>query len=516
MNFNTLFSAVQLDTLEVLKILWITFPVIPLTALMTALAVKYLFKQDWAAGITRASHILQLLWALLITLAASSLEREYVFRLMDHEISIAFLFSREKLFFLWALMIPLFLSLFRLKTLKTFSMHMVFLFYLGGCSGLVTTGDVFNFFVFYELMIMGAYVLISIKDEYSASVKYLIFGAASSAIFLAGIAVLYTSGAYFDFTYVENIQQLPQYTLTVALILFTAAFLIKGGFFPVSGWVAPCHSAANALVASFHASYTIFTGSLGLYYLVLLPADAMGAEQFFSLLRIISVLTLCASSVILFWEHSFIRSIAASTVFTMGMIGLLMSCRLYTEAGFYILLHAAYKSLLFYIYDEIEERGEEISLSIPHMVFLAVSILFAAGLFPSVTGALKEAVHAFAPLRYKLLLLITGMLVIGGFAKFRYRPAGFRGVSLSTLLSLGILTACSLLTLSQLNLQIPVAFDALTDLAAAVFVIAVSRKVFTRFKALHGIDRLTIYRNINQELLLAFSILMFSLLFILS
>lgn len=95
-----------------------------------------------------------------------------------------------------ALLIPVIFSFHRLRTLPTFSSRGIFLFYLTGCSGLVVVGDLFSFFVLYQLMIMAAYMLIAVKDQYYASITYMLFGAVSSAFFLAGIVLLYASGAY--------------------------------------------------------------------------------------------------------------------------------------------------------------------------------------------------------------------------------------------------------------------------------------------------------------------------------
>ncbi len=520
MNSDMLLSPaalpLQLNHLEIIRVLWIAFPAVPLTAVACCMLGKYLFRREWTLHLIRISHILQILAAVTVTWLGLGITDDHYFVLQESPVSIAYLFSREKLLFLWAYMPPLILSLFRLKSLGTFQMQTVFLFYLAGCSGLIVTGDAFNFFVYYELMIMGAYVLISVKQEYIASVKYMVFGAASSAMFLGAIVLLYSSGAYFTFDFAHQQPELPIYTITASLLLFACAFFVKGAFFPVSGWVAPCHSAANSLVSAFLASFTIFTGILGMYYMVLLPAEALGLDSFFLLVRVLSVLTVIGGSLILFWERSLKRCIAASTVFTIGLAGLLCSYQLYLPAMLYVLIHSSYKSLLFYLYEDLESRETEIRLHWASMLMLISAVLYAVGFTPSATGQLKSLFTADAAFWYKVLLLAAGGIIIGGFAKFQYRLSSRQFPSAPVITALLTAGAYTWVLMHLTGFSLPQALDMLAEAGTAVLALLAASSLFHRFPRLHNIDKLTIYRNLNQELLLVFTVVFASAAFLLA
>ena len=491
---------------EPLRLLWIILPVIPLVTGVLVMTCSYLFSRQWAFQIAAAGIAGLAASAIAATLLGLSVEGSHEIALMDSGFAIVFLYETEKLFFLWALMIPTLLSLLRLRTLSSPQMVMIFLFYLSGCTGLVVTGDIFNFFVFYELMIMGAYVLISIKGEYGASVKYMIFGAASSAIFLAGIVMLYSSGAYFSYSFIHELTGLSEINIAVAIFLFMGAFFVKGAFFPVSGWVAPCHSAANSLVSAFLASFTIFSSVLGLYYMVLLPAEAIGFTQVFSLLRGMAIATIIAGAFFLFGEDQFKRVIAASTVFSVGVVALLLSFRLYEPAFMYILVHGAYKSLLFYSYDDITQQGLRITIPLATVLLMIPVLFYTAGFSPAVTGSLKLDIPAGWYQWLKPLFIAAGGLVTAGFAKF---PLGISG----TLFSLPVLIAAGLLgaaTVLLHHLGIPPAGSFVMELGVFFIAVPAGRLLYGRLPVLHRIDRRVFYRTLNQELLLILILLMVS------
>lgn len=521
MNFNELGmwmnSWISSDTsLLVFHQLWMLFPVVPIVCLIAGMGMKYLMRRDWTIGCTVVSHSLQLIMIVGITLLSTRIEGIHVFSLMrSSPIAIVFQYSREKLFFLWAFTCPLVLSLFRLKSLGSSTMRIVFLFYLSGCSGLVVTGDIFNFFVFYELMIMAAYVLISVNGEFGASVKYMLFGSVSSIFFLAGIVVLYASGAYFGFDFADVVGQTQLNGVSLALLLFCVAFFIKGAFFPVSGWVAPCHSAANTVVSSFLASFTIFTGILGLYQMVLVPANALGLGNFFVLLRVVSLLTIFMASFMLYWEPSFKRCIAASTVFTIGLVGLLLSFQLYEPALYYVLVHAAYKSLLFYLYEGLETTENRVDIGLLSALVLLVVLPLVVGVTPTVTAALKQPLLHGLPAWYKIVLIASGVFVMGGFAKFHYRIAMKLRISLASAVAFLILILYGFWTMRSFPLVIPQVTYWVAEWLPLLMMCILARWIFKHTTLLHRLDYKTIYHSLNQELLLVLVLLVGSGLFLL-
>jgi len=481
--------------------LWILFPLVPLVT-AALLILDHSLLGDRLQGFLLPTGILaQFLLGLALLLMSSSLGPEIrTLELSLWPYSILFQFDGHRPAFLVAYLIPLGLSLLKLRHLEEGNIRILFVFYLVGCSGLIVTGDIFNFYVFYELMIMGAYVLISINRDYGASVKYMVFGALSSALFLGGIVVLYGSGAGFGFQFYlhEGISAPQQWWM---LLLFFLAFGIKAAFFPLSSWVAPCHSATNSLVSAFLASFTIFSGIRGLYYMVLLPADHWGFESFFLLLRVLSLATLPAGALFLFWEKQFKRVVAASTVFTVGIIGLLLSYREWSLALMYLMVHAFYKSLLFFLSDDMEQQGDRIHFrGVLPPLFLLLGVLFTAGLFPSLTAFLKRE-FLLGEALYKSLFLVSAALVAGGFGKFRYvRDKGK---------SHGLFYLGAFLILGGLYFVFPwqplldpwaMAWNSAADAAILLAAFFLAGPLFRSLPALQGLDR-TVYGSMNRQLL---------------
>ena len=81
-----------------------------------------------------------------------------------------------------------------IKSGSTVRYHTLYVLLLVGATGVVLTGDVFNLFVFFEVLCISSFALVAHignKASIEASVKYLIQGALGSALLLIGIGLLY-------------------------------------------------------------------------------------------------------------------------------------------------------------------------------------------------------------------------------------------------------------------------------------------------------------------------------------
>jgi len=81
-----------------------------------------------------------------------------------------------------------------IKEVATEKYHMLYLLLLTGATGVVLTGDIFNLFVFFEILCISSYALVAyLRDKagIESAVKYLIQGAVGSSLLLIGIGLLY-------------------------------------------------------------------------------------------------------------------------------------------------------------------------------------------------------------------------------------------------------------------------------------------------------------------------------------
>ena len=130
----------------------------------------------------------------------------------------------------------------------------LYLLLIMGVNGLIMTRDIFNLFVFLEIVSISTYALISIdqnKKSYSAGFKYMIAGGITSTFFLLGVIFIYY------FTGNLNLDSILacKSVLATQLGVFSVFVLLISVFielkpFPANGWALDVYQAANSGVAS--------------------------------------------------------------------------------------------------------------------------------------------------------------------------------------------------------------------------------------------------------------------------
>ncbi|MBN2433484.1 MAG: Na+/H+ antiporter subunit D [Acidobacteria bacterium] len=152
----------------------------------------------------------------------------------------------------------------------SFGFHPLFHALLMGVCGAFLTGDLFNLYVWFEVMLMASFVLLALggeKNQLAGAFKYVTLNFIASSFFLTGIGLLYGK------TGTLNMADLAQKTasqsdsglmLTSAMLLFLA-FGIKAAVFPLFSWLpASYHTPPTAVTAIFAALLT----KVGVYALI--------------------------------------------------------------------------------------------------------------------------------------------------------------------------------------------------------------------------------------------------------
>lgn len=118
----------------------------------------------------------------------------------------------------------------------------VILFMLVGVNGAFLTGDIFNLFVFFEVMLMSSYVLLVIggtKIQLRESIKYILVNVIASGLFVAAVAYLYSVVGTLNMADIAvRIDEVGQPgIITVIAVLFLIVFGLKGAIFPLYFWM---------------------------------------------------------------------------------------------------------------------------------------------------------------------------------------------------------------------------------------------------------------------------------------
>ncbi len=146
--------------------------------------------------------------------------------------------------------------------------HALILVFLGSLTGFALTGDLFNMFVFFELMSVSAYALTAYRIERAASLQgaltFAVTNSVGAVMILFGIALVYGRTGALNLAQVgEALARKPSDGLVVAAFaLITGGFFVKAAIVPFHFWLADAYAVAPTPAA------IVFTGvmsDLGIY-----------------------------------------------------------------------------------------------------------------------------------------------------------------------------------------------------------------------------------------------------------
>ncbi len=166
--------------------------------------------------------------------------------------------------------------------------HPLFQFLLMGLNGAFLTGDLFNLFVFFEVLLAASYGLAlhgSGPKRVGAGLHYIVINLVASMLFLIGVSLIFgVTGTLNMAALAERIPQVPANTrnlLHAGAAILGVAFLVKAAMWPLGFWLPRTYDAASPPVAAMFAIMT----KLGVYILLrlsfLLFGDDAGASAGF-------------------------------------------------------------------------------------------------------------------------------------------------------------------------------------------------------------------------------------------
>lgn len=162
--------------------------------------------------------------------------------------------------------------------------HSLYQFLLMGLNGAFLTGDLFNLFVFFEVMLAASYGLLlhgSGPLRVKAGLHYIAVNLAAALLFLIGVSLIYGTAGTLNMAdlaaRIPTIEPDRRMLMEAGVAVLGVAFLIKAGMWPLCFWLPSAYSVAVAPVA---AIFTLMS-KVGIYIILrltmLLFADGPSA-----------------------------------------------------------------------------------------------------------------------------------------------------------------------------------------------------------------------------------------------
>jgi multicomponent Na+:H+ antiporter subunit D len=216
-----------------------------------------------------------------------------------------------------------------------------------GVCGAFLTGDLFNLYVWFEVMLVASFVLMSLhrnRAQVDAAFKYVAINLIASSIFLTALGLLYGVAGTLNMADLARVWPTLHSTGvdTVLAVLFVMAFSIKAGLFPLFFWLPASYHTPPAVVGALFAGLLTKVGVYSLMRIfTLLFQDAPSA--LFTLLLAMSALTMVIGLVAAQRERDVRRVLSFNLV---GHIG-------YTTASLTVLTPAALSGAILYMLHHI-------------------------------------------------------------------------------------------------------------------------------------------------------------------
>ena len=231
---------------------------------------------------------------------------------------------------------------------------------LSSMIGVIYTADIFNMYVFYELLSLAVYLLIAYPKTgvtLRASFNYLIMGGVGLSFFLLGIGFLYAMTGTLDIFHIA--ERLPAAfnsstrMVLMSFVLIATGMGIKIAVFPLHSWLPDAHSMAPSPVSALLSGVTV---KIGIYCLIRVVYTVFSKEIFFlisshNILMVLGVVSLLFGASMALAQKDLKRLLAYSTINQLGivLIGLGIGTELgLTGALFHVLNHTIMKSTLFF------------------------------------------------------------------------------------------------------------------------------------------------------------------------
>jgi multicomponent Na+:H+ antiporter subunit D len=246
--------------------------------------------------------------------------------------------------------------------------HPVYLVLVAGVSASFLTGDLFNLFVAFEIMLTASYVLITLggsSAQVRAGMTYVVISLVASTLFVAGVGLVYAATGTVNMADLsQRLAEVPG-DLRMALgLLFVCVFGIKAAIFPLFFWLPDAYPTAPSPVTAVFAGLLTKVGVYAIIRTQTLLFVPEGRPS--AVLLVIAGATMVVGVLGAIAQNDIKRILSFHIVSQIGYM--VMGLALFTLAGlagaiFYIVHHIIVKTALFLVAGIIETATGTAALS---------------------------------------------------------------------------------------------------------------------------------------------------------
>ncbi len=204
---------------------------------------------------------------------------------------------------------------------KIVPFYTVYQLFITGLCGVTVTGDIFNMYVFIEILSLAAYALVASKGGISlrAGFTYLVMGSIGACFFLLGIGFLYAVTGSLN---IHDLSLLlpPLYgnrAVQAAFIFIILGLGIKMAIFPLHTWLPDAHPAAPSPISAMLSGIMIM---VGLYALIRVLFTLFPFYYNYGLiLLVLGLLSMTVANLFAYFQNDLKRLLAYSSIVNMGI-----------------------------------------------------------------------------------------------------------------------------------------------------------------------------------------------------
>ena len=230
---------------------------------------------------------------------------------------------------------------------EAFGYHGLLHVLLMGVSGAFLTGDLFSLYVWFEVMLVASFVLMSLhrtQAQLAAAFKYVTLNLLASSLFLTALGLLYGSTGTLnmaDLAVVFRAREITTFELVLA-VLFVVAFGVKAALFPLFFWLPASYHTPPAAVGAIFAGLLTKVGVYSLIRIMTLLFPH-APKELYTLILVQAGCTMIAGLVGALAQQDFRRVLSFNLV---GHIG-------YTTVGLALMTPAALAGSIVYMLHHI-------------------------------------------------------------------------------------------------------------------------------------------------------------------